>query len=216
MRKVKIAPSILSADFANLGAEVKKAEKGGADGIHFDVMDGNFVPNISIGAPVLRSLRPCTSLFIDVHLMINNPAQYYRDFIAAGADLICFHYEAVEEKDIINLIRAIKESGARAGLSVKPHTPASVLKPYLKELDLVLVMAVEPGFGGQKFMPDSLEKVRYLRTEIDRNNYRCLIEIDGGMNDVTARLARDSGVDIIVAGSYVFKGDVISRIQKLR
>lgn len=163
MSKIIISPSILSADFANLERDIKKVENAGADWIHVDVMDGHFVPNITIGAPVVKSLRPVTNLTLDVHLMIENPEKYIEDFIKAGADIITFHYEAVLPENISDLITRIKEKGVKAGLSIKPKTsPEDILK-YLPELDMLLVMTVEPGFGGQKFMQDCAEKIKTIK-----------------------------------------------------
>ena len=213
---VIVAPSILSADFANLGQELLKVQGSGCKWVHVDVMDGHFVPNISIGAPVLKAIRRSTPLFLDVHLMISDPEQYYSDFITSGADLVCFHYEAVEPEKIMPLIKKIKGRHVKVGMSIKPKTRPDVLAPYLQYLDLVLVMSVEPGFGGQEFMPNSLEKVRQLRAEIDNNGYQCLIEIDGGINENTAKMAIAAGADVLVAGSYLFgHDDFAERVKKL-
>ncbi|MBR6207142.1 MAG: ribulose-phosphate 3-epimerase [Oscillospiraceae bacterium] len=211
----KIAPSILSADFACLGQEIRSIET--ADYLHFDVMDGLFVPNISIGIPVLESVRKITDMTLDVHLMIDRPHRYVERFADAGADLVVFHLEADAQEDIRPALRAVRARGKRAGLAVKPATPAEDLIPYLSELDLALVMTVEPGFGGQRFMEDMLPKVELLRKTVDREGLPCEIEVDGGVNPATAALCRAAGADVLVAGSDVFRAaDRAARIAQLR
>lgn len=211
----KIAPSILSADFACLGQEIRSIET--ADYLHFDVMDGLFVPNISIGIPVLDSVRKITDMTLDVHLMIDRPHRYVERFADAGADLVVFHLEADAPEDIRDALRAVRARGKRAGLAVKPATPAEDLIPYLSELDLALVMTVEPGFGGQRFMEDMLPKVELLRKTVDREGLPCEIEVDGGVNPATAALCRAAGADVLVAGSDVFRAaDRAARIAQLR
>jgi ribulose-phosphate 3-epimerase len=212
---VKIAPSILSADFTRLGADVASIST--ADYIHFDVMDGVFVPNISIGLPVLESLRKHTDMVIDVHLMITEPHRYVRQFADAGADIVVFHVEADTPDQIIAAISTVKEAGKKVGLSIKPGTPTDVLLPYITQLDMVLVMTVEPGFGGQTFMDDMMPKVRLLRQIIDERNLTCELEVDGGINPVTAKICTAAGADVLVAGSDIFKApDRGARIQELR
>ena len=211
----KLSPSILSADFANLARDVKVIVDAGSDMVHVDVMDGHFVPNISIGVPVVQSLRKTTEGFLDVHLMISQPEKYIEAFAKAGSDLINVHYEA--EGDMDAMIDRIHELGKKAALTIKPATPADVLFPYLHKLDMVLVMSVEPGFGGQSFMPASLDKVKALRAEIDRLGVPCLIEIDGGVNLKNAPEIIAAGCDILVAGSAVFNAeDVPARVAEFK
>lgn len=211
MSKIIISPSILSADFANLERDIKKVENAGADWIHVDVMDGHFVPNITIGAPVVKSLRPVTNLTLDVHLMIENPEKYIEDFIKAGADIITFHYEAVLPENISDLITRIKEKGVKAGLSIKPKTsPEDILK-YLPELDMLLVMTVEPGFGGQKFMQDCAEKIKTIKKHAPEN---LIIQVDGGINNETAKICTNYGATSLVAGNYIYKSDDIKQAIK--
>lgn len=215
---VKISPSILSADFCRLGAEVEDIRQGGADYVHVDVMDGIFVPNLSIGIPVVESLRKATDMFLDVHLMIDRPHRYVERFCKAGADLVTFHVEADQPQDVFACIETIKSQGKKVGMSLKPKTPADVLLPYLDQLDLVLVMTVEPGFGGQKFMYDMLPKVETLRQFINECNPACELEVDGGVDPETAPLCKQAGANVLVAGSAVFKhmdrGEAIRTIRE--
>ncbi len=205
MKKTILAPSILAADFRFLDRDIKRIIQGGAQYLHFDVMDGHFVPNISFGIPVLQSIKDQYGLINDVHLMISDPLKYIDAFAEAGADIINVHYEALaDDLQRRSAIARIHHWGKKAGMTIKPATNVDVLLPYLKDLHLVLIMSVEPGFGGQSFMMDSLEKISFLRHYIDTHDLTTLIEIDGGINAETGRLARTAGADILVAGSYLF------------
>lgn len=210
-----ISPSILSADFANLERDIKFVETNGADWIHVDVMDGHFVPNITIGIPVTAALKRVASVPLDVHLMIENPEKYAQDFIKAGADILTFHYEAMNNDDeVFKLIRFIKDNGVKAGLSIKPKTPVEKIIPFLNEVDLLLVMTVEPGFGGQKFMEDCAEKIKVIRTNAPES---LIVQVDGGINADTGRICRDFGANSLVAGNYIYKSaDIKSAINSLK
>lgn len=203
----KIAPSILSADFANLERDVRDIEKNGADWVHVDVMDGLFVPNITIGIPVVKALRPVTSLPLDVHLMIEKPIRYVEDFVKAGADLVTIHVEADQPQNTLEALDKIHALGCKAGIVLKPKTPAEAAIPYLAKCDLVLVMTVEPGFGGQKFMAEQMEKIRTLRALLQEANPDCLIEVDGGVDSRTCEICKQAGTDVLVAGSAYFKAE---------
>jgi ribulose-phosphate 3-epimerase len=201
----KIAPSILAADFMNLERDIHDLEKNGADFVHVDIMDGIFVPNISIGIPVVQALRPITDLPLDVHLMIDRPIRYVDDFIKAGADFLTIHIEADQPQNILDALDRIHELGCKAGIVLKPRTPAEAALPYLEKCDMVLVMTVEPGFGGQKFMADMMPKVQKLRKYLDEANPDCLLEVDGGVDALTHTVCKESGANVLVAGSAYFK-----------
>lgn len=217
MKNIKISSSILSADFGQLETEIKAVEKAGSEYLHFDVMDGHFVQNISFGAPVLKCIYNKHHMINDVHLMITDPVLYVLDFLEAGADIITVHEEALKDEDFEKLYTTIKAHKKSIGLCIKPKTPVNTLLNYLSRVDLVLVMSVEPGFGGQKFMSESLEKIAQLRALKEENGYHYLIEVDGGINGETSKLCIDAGADILVAGSYIFKNDDYKKaIESLR
>ena len=214
---IKVAPSILAADFARLGEEIEDVRRAGADMLHFDVMDGLFVPNISFGIPVLKSLRRSTDMFLDVHLMIDRPLRYAERFCEAGADLVNVHVEADSPENIRAALKKVRACGKKAGITLKPATPAEAAAPYLELADLVLVMTVEPGFGGQSFMTDMLDKLRRVRAMLDAVNPACETEVDGGVNAQTAALCADAGASVLVAGSAVFgKPDRAAAIAALK
>lgn len=212
---MKISPSVLAADFSKLAAEVARVEMAGVDMLHLDVMDGNFVPNITFGAPVIKSLRPHSKLLFDVHLMIDRPERYIADFIKAGADSITIHYESTAHP--AEVLTAIREAGLKAAVSVSPKTPIEVIYPLLPLCDMVLVMTVEPGFGGQKLIPATLDKVKALSLEIKRQELAVDIQADGGINDDTLADVLQAGVNVIVAGSSIFGApDAAEAVAKMR
>ena len=213
MNKIIISPSILSADFANLQRDIELVENSGADWIHVDVMDGHFVPNISIGIPVVKSLKKIAKLPLDVHLMIENPMKYIPQFIEAGANIITVHYEACSD-NLDEIIEYVHSQGVKIGVSIKPATAPSVLDNYLQKIDLVLVMTVEPGFGGQKFMPDAAQKIQYLRAN---SPSELIIQVDGGINEQTGAYCKELGANSLVAGNYIYKAqDIAQAIASLK
>ena len=201
----RVSPSILSADFVNLERDIRALTPAGADYVHVDVMDGLFVPNISIGLPVVSAIRKVTELPLDVHLMIDRPIRYVERFCQAGADILTVHIEADTQENTLEALRRIRENGVRAAISVKPNTPAEAVLPFLPLCDLILVMTVEPGFGGQSFLHSTMPKLHQLRQWIDEQNPACELEVDGGVNVETAKICRDNGANVLVAGSAYFK-----------
>lgn len=213
-KEIIVSPSILSADFANLERDIKLVEDNGADWIHVDVMDGHFVPNITIGIPVVKALKRFARKPLDVHLMIDNPEKYIEDFAKAGADIITFHYEAVEPENIEKICNKIKSFGCKAGISIKPKTNQNDLIPYLNFVDMVLVMTVEPGFGGQEFMHYCAQKIPTIQ---QNGKEDLIIQVDGGINDVTSKICISLGATSLVAGSYIYKSkDIKKAIESLR
>ena len=212
---IKIAPSILSADFTNLQRDIERIST--ADYVHVDVMDGAFVPNITIGIPVVKAIRPTTSLPLDVHLMIEKPLRYVNQFCDVGADIVTCHVESDTEENIHAALAAIRAKGKKAGVVIRPKTPAEAVLPFINEVDMILVMTVEPGFGGQKFMADMMPKVKTIRGYIDAQNPACELEVDGGVDPVTCKACIAAGANVLVAGSAVYKAeDIPGRIAELR
>ena len=210
-----ISPSILAADFANLERDVRDIGENGGKWVHVDVMDGIFVPNISIGIPVVKALRKVTDLVLDVHLMIDRPIRYVEEFIKAGADYVTIHIEADQPQNTLAALDKIHELGCKAGIVLKPRTPAEAAIPYLEKCDMILIMTVEPGFGGQKFMADQMDKVRQLREWMDDLNPDCHIEVDGGVDANTCAVCKESGADVLVAGSAYYKAENRAEFVKI-
>lgn len=210
MKEIKIAPSLLSADFSRLKEEVIAIEKAGATHLHLDVMDGDFVPNITFGSLVIKAIRPYTTLIFDIHVMVSNPERYIKDFVDAGADSITIHLEATKHLD--RAVELIKSYGVKASVAINPATPIIMLEDIVDKLDMVLIMSVNPGFGGQKFIDGAVRKIRELRKKYPNLD----IQVDGGINDSTAKLVKEAGANILVAGSYVFSGDYKERIDSLK
>lgn len=216
MKELVIAPSILSLDYSRTSEQLKELDESNAKWMHFDVMDGHFVPNLTFGPDLLKGFKKAVDMVMDVHIMVDNPDMVSEIFAKAGADIITFHLEAVKDMDAcLELCRKIRAMGVQAGVSVKPKTGVEGLLAHLKEIDLILIMSVEPGFGGQSFMEDTLEKVRVLREQIEKEGLDTRIEIDGGINKETAKLAVAAGVDTLVAGSYVFKNGIAEAVDAL-
>lgn len=211
-----IAPSLLSMDFTQTLSQLKEIKESQATWLHFDVMDGHFVPNLSFGPDICAQIRKHSDLFMDVHIMVSDPHYFSDVFIRAGADLITFHLEAcASEEEVLSVIQKIRDKGVKVGLSIKPDTDVKSLIPFISKIDLILIMSVNPGYGGQSFIPNALDKIAFLRYYIDLNKLSCLIEVDGGINADTAKLVLDAGVDVLVSGSYIFKHNIKETINTL-
>lgn len=211
-----IAPSLLSMDFTQTLNQLKDIKESQATWLHFDVMDGHFVPNLSFGPDICKQIRNHSDLFMDVHIMVSDPHYFSNVFIEAGVDLITFHLEACQsEQDVLDIIQKIHDRGVKVGLSIKPDTDVKSLIPFISKIDLILIMSVHPGYGGQSFIPSAIDKISFLRNYIDENKLSCLIEVDGGINRDTAKLVLDVGADVLVAGSYIFKHNIKESINTL-
>lgn len=212
-----IAPSVLSLDYSRFSEQIADLHRSKAQWLHFDVMDGHFVPNLTFGPDILKAFRKASHLFMDVHLMVDDPDYFSDVFIDAGAQMITFHTEALNDDPvrISALIDKIKARHVKVGLTIKPKTPVDILLPYITEVDMFLIMSVEPGFGGQAFMPQSLDKIAVLRKAIDQTGAHALIQVDGGINGHTATLVKDAGADVLVAGSYIFSGNIVAAVESL-
>lgn len=210
-----ISPSVLSLDYRDTKSQIEQLKRSKATWLHFDVMDGHFVPNISFGPDILKAFKNSLDLFMDVHIMVSDPKYYSKVFIDAGAQMLTFHYEAISANEILPLIKEIKDRNCKAGISIKPKTDVKDIIPYLNDVDLVLVMSVEPGFGGQKFDEKAIEKIRFLAEYKKQHHLNYLIEVDGGINDTTATLCKQAGVEVLVAGSYIFKNDIVKAVESL-
>ncbi len=211
-----VAPSILSIDFKRFKQQLQQVNRSAATWIHFDVMDGHFVPNLTFGPDILKSVKELSDLFMDVHLMVKDPEVFVDMFVDAGCDQITFHLEATNDHQrTLDLINRIKQKQIKVGITIKPNTPKEAIDPYVSMVDLVLIMSVEPGFGGQSFIMDSLEKIRYAKQQIKENNSHALVQVDGGINEDTIKLVKEAGVDVVVAGSFIFKQDIIKAVESL-
>ena len=214
---IKVAPSMLAADYTRIGEEIRRMADAGADMLHFDVMDGVFVPNISFGFPLIQAVRPLTDMPLDVHLMIDRPIRYVERFVRAGADWLTIHIEADSPENTLAALDKIRALGCKAAISLKPGTPAEAAAPYLEKCDMILVMTVEPGFGGQKFMADMMPKLRQLRKMLDDKNPSCILEVDGGVDENTCAICKENGADVLVAGSAYFKAaDRAAFVKKIQ
>jgi ribulose-phosphate 3-epimerase len=211
-----VAPSILSIDFKQFKEQLQQVNQSAATWIHFDVMDGHFVPNLTFGPDILKSVKELSDLFMDVHLMVNNPEVFVDMFVAAGCDQITFHLEATNDHQrTLDLINKIKQNQLKVGITIKPNTPKEAIDPYVSMVDLILIMSVEPGFGGQSFIMESLDKIRYAKQLIREVNSHALVQVDGGINDETVKLVKEAGADVVVAGSYIFKQNIIKAVESL-